>query len=280
MAKSWLRRAAWKLIRLAVLLYLVLAALVFFGQRKLIYVPAKGSFDEMAKVAATRGFEAWQGKSGYIGWKHVGEPARGRAQLLIVHGNAGCAADRINYADGLRQVEPMDVYILEYPGYGARPGSPSEKSFFAAATDAIEQLRKDGPVYIMGESLGTGVAAYLAGKYPEMVRGLLLIAPYNNLAAVAGYKMPIFPTRLFLLDRFASDQHLENYRGPIAMLFAGQDVIVPNRFGHKLYEGYQGPKIFWQIPEAGHNDLLDQPDSRWLEMFQFWKTHTTPQTAP
>ncbi|HEX3801171.1 MAG TPA: alpha/beta hydrolase [Verrucomicrobiae bacterium] len=280
MKKSWWYLVAWRLVRLAVLLYLVLLALVFFAQRKMIYVPAKGSFDEMEKFAAARGFQAWQGKSGYIGWKHIDEPARGRPQLLIIHGNAGCAADRINYADGLRQVQPMDVYILEYPGYGARLGNPSEKSFFAAGSEAIEQLRGNGPVYIMGESLGTGVAAYLAGTYPEMVRGMLLIAPYNNLAAVAASKMPIFPTRWLLLDRFASEDHLKNYHGPIAMLFAGQDVVVPNRFGHKLYDGYQGPKIFWQVPEAGHNDLLDEPDSRWKEIVQFWKTNAPPHTGP
>jgi pimeloyl-ACP methyl ester carboxylesterase len=117
------------------------------------------------------------------------------------------------------------------------------------------------------------VAAYLAGTFPEMVRGMLLISPYNNLAAVAHSKFPIFPVGWCLRDRFTSDTYLNNYHGPIAMLFAGQDVIVPNVLGHKLYDGYAGPKKFWEVPEAGHNDLLDEPQERWEELVAFWKAN-------
>jgi pimeloyl-ACP methyl ester carboxylesterase len=258
----------------AVVIYLGLLTFVFVSQRKLIYHPTQGAMDAMEKAAESHGFKAWNTDQGkFMGWAHVGKSRRKHGRLLIVHGNAGCAIDRVDYADALTNVEPMDVYILEYPGYGARKGSPSQESLFAAAGEAVESIKDKGPLYIMGESLGTGVAAYLAGTYPDTVRGMLLIAPYNNLAAVGQAQMPWFPVGLMLWDRFPSETYLQKYHGPIAMLFAGRDVIVPNRFGHKLYDGYQGPKKFWENPDAGHNDLLSQPPEFWTNLTTFWRTN-------
>ena len=70
---------------------------------------------------------------------------------------------------------PVNVFILEYPGYGARAGSPSEKSFLAAAEEAFAMLTNAGPIYVVGESLGTGVAAYLAKTHSRQVSGLVSV---------------------------------------------------------------------------------------------------------
>lgn len=264
------------ILKIAVLVYVGLLLFVFFSQRSLLYHPTRILREAAEPLAKSHGFEAWLNGSGqFIGWKHVNPASQNHASLLIVHGNAGSAIDRLDYANQLQTVEPMDVYILEYPGYGARDGSPSQKSLFEAADEAASLLKKQGPLYVMGESLGTGVASYLAGTYPETVKGMLLVAPYNNLTAVAKVHMPIFPVSLMLWDRFPSEKFLQNYHGPIAMLFAGQDVVVPNRFGHKLFDGYAGPKKSWEVPLAGHDDLLTQSDGWWRDLVTFWKSGTT-----
>ena len=160
---------------------------------------------------------------------------------------------------------------MEYPGYGARAGSPSQQSLCEAADEAILLLAKDGPVYVIGESLGTGVAAYLAGAHPEAVAGLLLIAPYHNLGDVAQHQMPVFPAKWMLWDRFPSAENLRNYHGRVAVLLAGQDTVVPNKFGRRLYDSYAGPKKLWEVPEATHNDLPNRPEAWWRELLVFWK---------
>jgi pimeloyl-ACP methyl ester carboxylesterase len=48
-------------------------------------------------------------------------------------------------------------------------------------------------VYLVGESLGTGVAAYLVGHYPEKISGIALLAPYPCLADVAQAHMKLLP---------------------------------------------------------------------------------------
>jgi pimeloyl-ACP methyl ester carboxylesterase len=264
----------------AAAIYSALVIFVFTSQRKLIYHPAQGSMEQMEKDAEAHGLKPWKTDRGdFMGWERLGKSRRKHDRLLIVHGNAGCAVDRADYANALSNAEPMDVYILEYPGYGARSGEPSEQSIFAAASEGLESIKDKGPLYIMGESLGTGVAAYLAATYPDTVRGLLLIAPYDNLTDVGRAQMPWLPVGLLLQDKFPSEDYLKKYHGPVAMLFAGHDTVVPNRLGHKLYDGYAGPKHFWQVDGAGHNDLLDEPPEFWTNLATFWRTNV-PMDAP
>ncbi|EEF57118.1 alpha/beta hydrolase [Pedosphaera parvula] len=262
------------LIKILFGIYLVLLAIVFLAQRKMIYFPADWPFAAQLKAAEAHNFEVWKSPAGQIiGWKQLARSTKAQAQILIVHGNAGSAIDRMDYADGLQHAQSCDIYILEYPGYGGRAGTPSQQSFFQSATEAISLLKQDVPVYVIGESLGTGVAAYLAGTNPQVVHGLLLIAPYNNMSDVAQNHMPIFPVRWMLWDKFPSDQYLQNYHGPIGILLAGQDTVVPSKFGRKLHDGYAGPKKLWLMPNAGHNDVQLQPEAWWQEVVEFWRTN-------
>jgi uncharacterized protein len=281
MLKTKWGRVLWRIAKILGAVYLGLLLYVFFAQRSFIYFPTKNGGDGPVQFARTAGFEPWtNGNGAFIGWKRIDSSNGPHERLIIIHGNGGCAMDRLDYADELRTILPLDVYLLEFPGYGAREGTPSQKSLFAAADEALNLLKKEGGVYIVGESLGTGVACYLAGTHPQSVKGVLLIAPYNTLTDVAQVHMPIFPVRLMLWDRFPSSSFLKNYHGPIAMLFAGRDTVVPNRFGHKLYDGYQGPKKFWEMPLAGHGGLLRQTDVWWRELVAFWKTNASQVASP
>jgi len=270
------------LIILAVL-YGGLALVVFLSQRRMLYHPSTGALQTLTGMASGFGFHPWQNASDeFIGWKRVAPGKGPRERVMIVHGNAGSAINRVDYADGATRVMPADVYILEYPGYGARPGAPTQKSLLAAADEAIALIEKEGPVYLIGESLGTGVAAYLAGTHPKSVAAVLLMAPYHNLTEVAQCHMPIFPVRLMLRDKFPEAQFLHTYNGPVAVVLAGEDEVIPKRFGRHLYDDYQGPKKLWEIPQASHNDLPDQPPQWWEELVAFWKTNaiTTATTQP
>lgn len=261
-------------IKIVAAIYLILLVLVFMVQRKMLYHPDISPLSLQLQEAKENNFEPWQTPSGTrIGWKQISKNSTAHARLLILHGNPGSAIHRLDYARGLQSVEPFDVYILEYPGYGGRDGAPTQQSLIQAATEAVELLKKEGPLYLMGESLGTGVAAYLAGTYPQLIHGLVLIAPYNRLTDVAQNHMPIFPVKLMLWDKFPSDSYLQNYHGPIGILLAGRDTVIPAKFGRKLFEGYAGPKQLWETPLAGHNDLLDQPASLWKELLAFWKSN-------
>jgi hypothetical protein len=154
---SQLRRSIRRIAIVLAVLYALALTVVLFAQRHLLYFPSRFPLESAIKLGAQSGFGPWENASGeVIGWKHVGSTNSTRDQILITHGNAGSALDRIWMAQALNLGESFDIYILEYPGYGARTGTPTQPSLFAAADEAIGLLAKGGPVYLLGESLGTG----------------------------------------------------------------------------------------------------------------------------
>jgi pimeloyl-ACP methyl ester carboxylesterase len=269
------------LITIAII-YGSFCACVFIFQRNLIYFPTKIPADVVESLAKEHGFEPWKNLAGQIiGWKI---PAAGEAQgsVLIVHGNAGCALSRDYLAqpihamgapasgltnDGAR----LDVFVLEYPGFGARPGSPNKASLVAAAEEAFQLMPPRAPRYVVSESIGTGVACELARNHAAEIKGMALFVPYHNLASVAQRHMPFLPAYFLLRDRFNPEDCLKAYRGPIQFVVAGADEILGPGTGKKLCEGYAGPKILTVIPGAGHNDVAAQAPDWWLAVFKFWQ---------
>ena len=264
------RRAIHMLLALGIAYGLfVLAAAIF--QRRLIYFPRTIPPALAEPAAAELGFVPWRNPSGQIiGWKM---PATSSpvASVLITHGNAGCAIDRGYLADPIHAAAPGDVYVLEYPGYGSRAGSPGKRSILAAAEEAFGLLTNGLPKYLVSESIGAGVVCDLAGTHPTEVAGLALFMPYHNLASVAQRKMPWLPAYFLLLDRFNPAEDLKDYRGPVKMVLAGADEIIPMEFGRRLFEGYAGPKNLQIIPGAHHNDIAGQSPAWWQEVFTFWQ---------
>jgi pimeloyl-ACP methyl ester carboxylesterase len=207
-----------------------------------------------------------------MGWKLPASSAP-VGSILILHGNAGWALNRAYIAMPIHNAAPLDVYILEYPGFGARPGSPGEASLLLAADEAFENLPGNLPSYVVSESLGTGVAAHLAQKYPSRVAGLAMFVPYNKLASVAENHVPFIPAYFLLWDRYNPEAWLKNYHGPVKIIVAGADEIIPPILGRRLYAGYNGPKILQVVPGARHIETADEPAGWWQEVLAFWQQH-------
>ncbi len=240
-------------------------------QRKLLYFPTKIPADAAVQAAAERGFVPWENASGQIiGWKI---PATGTSvgSVLIVHGNAGSASGRDYIAQPIHDAVSVDVFVLEYPGYGAREGSPSKASFIAAAEEAFQLMPGGLPKYLVSESIGTGVACELAKNHPQEVAGMALFAPYHNLASVAQRRMWFLPAYFLLLDRFNPEECLKSYHGPVKFIVAGADEIIGPASGIRLWDGYRGPKELQEVPHARHNEVAGQPASWWQETFSFWQ---------
>ena len=274
------RPGFFRVLQLLVIVYLLIVLAVLIFQRRLIYFPTKIPADRVVQTAAEHGFVPWKNPAGQIiGWK-LPATSSPVASVLITHGNAGCAIDRGYLAGPIHEAAPVDVYVLEYPGYGSRKGSPDKRSFLAAAEEAFGLLTNGLPKYLVSESIGAGVACHLAKAYPTNVAGLVLFMPYHDLASVAQRKMPLLPAYLLLLDRFNPAECLKDYRGPVKIVLAGADEIIPVESGRRLFEGYQGPKNLQIIPGAHHNEVAEQSPEWWQEVFSFWQQNRPAKSGP
>jgi uncharacterized protein len=267
-----------RVLQLFVIAYLFVLLAVLIFQRRLIYIPTKIPADVIESVAAGHSFAPWKNSAGeIIGWKMLAS-TNATASVLIVHGNAGCALSRDYLAQPVHDAADADVFVLEYPGYGARPGSPNKESFVAAAEEAFQLLPKNLPRYVVSESIGTGVATELAKNHPSEIAGLALFVPYHNLASVAQRQMWFLPAYFLLLDCFNPEECLKSYRGPVKFIIAGDDEVIGVASGLRLSNGYAGPKEIQIFPGAHHNDIAGQPVAWWKKVF-FWQKKNSTATS-
>lgn len=271
------RSSVFIILRIGLLAYVGLLLVMAGCQRHFIYYPARAGEGVLLTQAAEVGLKEWRDGAGeLIGWK---APAPHEEQVsrraVVFQGNAGMAAHRDFYASGIQATSKGDdweVYLFEYPGYGSRDGSPSERSIYEAAREALRLLfaEEGKAVYLIGESLGSGVACRMAAEFADEVSGVLLVTPFTSLADVGKRHFPLLPVRLLLRERYDNLAALETYRGPVAILLAEHDEVVPADLGQRLYDLYDGPKKLWIQEGQRHNTLdVSRHHPFWEEMTAF-----------
>lgn len=249
------------------------STMALFGcemQYRMLYYPG-ARLPSAAELAAAE-LAFWpSGPAGYRGFVSPAGGGRSRGTVVVFHGNAGTAADRAYYAAALTPLG-YRVILAEYPAYGGRPGRLGEASFVADARQTIRLAAESGgtPVFLLGESLGCGVAAAAAADASLAVAGLLLITPWETLLAVARDHFRWLPLGLFMKDRYDNAENLRSFRGRIAVVGAERDDIVPLRHARALYEALPGAKRLWVLAGAGHNDWLYRVDAaQWRAWMDF-----------
>jgi pimeloyl-ACP methyl ester carboxylesterase len=253
-------------------LYFLVCLIMAIAQRSLEYHPHVYDSAQVDRIAQSANLERWTNSDGAnIGFKRLSPTHPAIGSILITYGNAGSATGCAHYVNDIQNVAAMDVYILEYPGYEDRTGHPAEKTFFAAAADAFQIIPTNKPVYLLGESLGSGVASYLAGTFTNRIDGIVLLSPFPSITDVGQHRYPFLPVSLLLVDKFASEKYLRNYHGKVAVTVDGRDDVVPEKFGLRLYNSYEGPKKLWSYPNGGHIEIYLPHTKFWKEAIAFWR---------
>jgi uncharacterized protein len=121
----------------------------------------------------------------------------------------------------------------------------------------IPELSKD-TLFIMGRSLGTGIATYLLSQ--REVPGVILITPYDSMLSIAHEKYPYFPTSLLLKHPLESIHYASLRPNIVIIFYAGKDIVVTNPHTEKLISGWNGKLEKYFYPEADHTTIMDVPD--------------------
>jgi dienelactone hydrolase len=121
--------------------------------------------------------------------------------------------------------------------------------------------RRDGaarlPVVAIGYSIGTGVAARLAGD--GQVDGAVLVTPFDSVEAVAQGRYFFAPVPLLLKHKFRSDVALAGKDIPVAVIAAAQDQVIPPQRTAALLRHLARPVMVETVDGAGHASLYDLP---------------------
>lgn len=262
-----------KLLFIPVVLYVLFALLVYASQSKLIYYPS--AFVPAASELESLGLRHWPAEPAYRGFTSIVENKQPHAVMVFFHGNASLAYTRPELAESLTAAG-FRVVMAEYPGYGGRSGTPSEAALVADAVETVRLAHGEFglPVYLWGESLGSGVATGVVtilqnSGQPLEIEGLVLQVPFDSLPNVAQHHYWYLPARRLIKDRYNSVNNLSDYRGRVVVLVAENDNVVPSQFGVSLYESLDTEKQLWTVKEAGHSFEASQASPWWDEVLGF-----------
>ena len=240
-------------------------------QNRLLYYPGSSApSDESLKAD---NLKRWKSSSGdYRGLVAANDAGGSKGTVVVFHGNCGIAADRSYYLMDLGALG-YRVILAEYPGYGGRKGEVGEKSFVRDAVETVRLASEEygGPLFLLGESLGCGVAAAAAKVTTVRIDGIVLITPWDTLASIAREKFPFLPVRLLLTDRYDNIANLASFKGRIAVVGAERDEIIPLPHARNLYDLLPGTsKRMWTVQGAGHNDWpMRVSPAWWKEIMEF-----------
>ena len=235
-----------------------LLALVWLGQRRLMYFPGRDvpppsavGLADVEQVTFTT-----QDAIQLRGWFVPATQSPARATILVCNGNAGNRAYRAELALAFRQ-HGVALLLFDYRGYGDSAGSPDERGLAldarAARTYVLSRPDVDASRLVyFGESLGAAVAVELAAEHPPAA--LVLRSPFTSMADVGSYHYPMLPVRLLLRDRYAAMDRIAHVRAPLLVIAGDADTIVPIEQSRRLHDAARSPKSFVVIEGADHND--------------------------
>jgi pimeloyl-ACP methyl ester carboxylesterase len=184
----------------------------------------------------------------------AGVPVKADMVVLWFHGNAGNISHRYDMIRAMIGL-PVQVFIIDYRGYGKSEGKPNERGLYLDARAAWNYLineRRVAPdnIVIFGKSLGGAPAIDLATQVEPA--GLIVQSSFTSAGDMAATILPFLP-RFVLHTKMDSLAKISQVRCPKLFIHSRADEVVPYELGRRLYEAAPEPKEFYEVKGSPHN---------------------------
>jgi uncharacterized protein len=248
-----------------VIAYLTIGAFFYFQQSKLLF-PAPKTFEK--RNPANNGLESHdlrvsEGAKGYIhAWWIPASVPSGKV-ILVFHGNGYVLEEMVG--DEIANLHEIgtNLMLVDYRGYGSSIRiNPSETTVDEDAEASLDHLLRNqkftsDDVFVLGRSIGSGPATYLALN-SRGLGGIILESPFSSVddAAAVFWYFRIYPAALMLHTHFDNLTRISSVRVPILIVSGTTDTLTPTWMAEKIFARANQPKQLYIVPGAGHDDLL------------------------
>ena len=179
------------------------------------------------------------------------------ASIVYFHGNGGNLGVLVEIL-GMFYRHNLQVFAVDYRGYGWSTGNPSEQGIYTDSLATVEyfnaNFRRPGlPVIYWGRSLGGCAASYSAGKSPP--NGLILETTFPSKAQLLKHFPYMRPFSFFSKYKLDTLKHISGHQFPVLVIHGEKDRTIPFEQGRSLYDQLSDPKQFYGVPGAGHIDI-------------------------
>lgn len=240
-----------------VVLVLGVPATMYFAQDSLLFLPQPlAGPPRSVRPVEPLAFEREDGVK-LRGW--LVKTGAEKAPLVVYYGGN---AEELSWQMAEPWPAAWSLALVNYRGYGESGGRPSEAALLADALAVFDALarRADvdaGRIVLVGRSLGSGVATYVAAERP--VAAVVLVSPFDSMIAVGRRHYPWLPVGLLLKHPFDAAARAPRASAPLLAIAGGRDWIIPAEHSRKLVAAWGGPKRLVELAEADHNDIAVAP---------------------
>ena len=235
--------------------------------------------------AGGRQISCWMGRKGFI---------EGREVILFIHG-AGGGQYTWSFQKGFFE-KHFNPIIIELPGHGESEGEgENEIGKYAEHAHGFLKALNLSKVFLVGHSMGGAIVQTMALRYPEMIKGIVLVG--------TGARLKVFPMILdgikenfeetvkkinqfafsrktstdliekglmemlrcrpevlhgdfSACDRFDVVNEVEKVDLPTLILCGDEDELTPVKYSQFLHHRIKGSKLD-VIPDAGHMVMME-----------------------
>ncbi|MFK8057080.1 MAG: alpha/beta hydrolase [Saprospiraceae bacterium] len=254
-----------KFLRRLALFFLVvyagIAAVVFVFQERLIFhprpIPVDYQYDWGEEITVPV-----EGATLSTVWTRK---PNSKGVVIYLHGNVG---DNNRGLYQMRNVleRPYDAVFVDYRGFGKSTGEvESDEQLLAdvqAVYDRVKQTYSEDKIHLLGYSLGTGMASYLAAQ--NSPAELTLVAPYTNLEDMKNQAFWWLPD--FLLKyRLDTESRIAKVKCPVNIFHGTKDELIPFSMAERLQQLSPKQVRLFPMEGVGHRGAILRMGTSWLD---------------
>jgi len=196
--------------------------------------------------------------------------------ILFFHGNGEVGPEYDDISQGYNQ-KNINFIIADFRGYGFSSGVPNIENTLSDAHLILDYVLKHlkehkyfGSLILMGRSLGSVSVLELANRYLKDFIGIIIESgfadekPLFNLINITADQIGYSKK-----DGFLNSEKIKKYLGPLLIIHAEQDHIIPFSQGEFLYHSCPSVnKTFISVPNANHNNILEINPKKYFEAIE------------
>lgn len=251
------------LLSIIAVLYLAICLYFYFSQDEMIFPATK--FDANHRFSFEQPFKEYLIKNDNDTLSGVLFKAdKPKGLIFYLHGNGGTVEDWSVIAPLYNGKTPYsklqyDLFILDYPGYGKSTGEIHNEAdlltSIQTAFDTIKVNYSKQPIIIMGYSIGTGLATWLASK--NNCNKLVLFAPYYSFPDLAATLYPYLPSSFILKYKLETYKYLSQVKAPVIIFHGNADKLIYYGSSIKLKRHFKPGDRLFILDGQGHNHIQE-----------------------
>ena len=182
--------------------------------------------------------------------------------LIIFHGNGSDFLNLPYYTPEISKKNNINILVPEYPGYSIYISPHSEEKCLENSLIVYDYILNnikgitEKNIYVLGRSLGSSIAVYLASK--RNPGGVFLMSAFTSFDSVGDHDEE---TRKDLSKYFRSIDYIDKIKSPLLFVHGKIDPLVNKEESMKLYEKCNEnikKKEIILIENMAHNFLYEQ----------------------